>query len=175
MTSETLSAAPDTDAGPDVEQPRVTYLVKRLESAVRRDMDAVLQAQGLTTPQYAALSILGRSPGLSSAQLARRAFVTAQSMQVMVAAFVRNGLVAKQPDTRNPRVLHLNLTEAGQGVLARSQEAADRLEERMVAGLSEAQVRALRDAMDTCVRNLMTDPSPGAAGAPSAVEASPTG
>jgi len=112
---------------------------------------------------------------LSSAQLARRAFVTAQSMQVMVTAFVRNGLVTKQPDTRNPRVLHLYLTEAGEGVLARSQEAADRLEERMVTGLSEAQVRALRDAMDTCVRNLMTDPSPITDGVPSAVETSPAG
>jgi hypothetical protein len=28
---------------------RMTYLVKRLESAVRRDLDAIMQEQGLTT------------------------------------------------------------------------------------------------------------------------------
>ncbi|MFI7583456.1 MarR family winged helix-turn-helix transcriptional regulator [Kocuria sp. M1N1S27] len=138
----------------DGDQPRVTYLVKRLESAVRRDMDAVLQEQGLTTPQYAALSILRRSPGLSSAQLARRAFVTAQSMQVMVAAFVRHGFVQRQSDADNQRILRNYLTETGEAVLARSQEAADQLEQRMVEGLSEEQVRCLRDAMDACVRNL---------------------
>lgn len=118
-------------------------------------MDAVLQQQGLTTPQYAALSILSRTPGLSSAQLARRAFVTAQSMQVMVAAFMRNGLVYREPDERNPRVLHLYLTELGEEIFARCQEAADELEERMVAGLADEQVGLLRDAMDVCVRNLM--------------------
>lgn len=157
MTSEPLA-----DTGPDFEQPRVTYLVKRLESAVRRDMDAALHEQGLTTPQYAALSILSRTPGLSSAQLARRAFVTAQSMQVMVAAFMRNGLVARKADDRNARVLHIYLTEAGEDVLSRGQEAADQLEERMVAGLTEVQVHSLRDAMDACVRNLMANPAESA-------------
>ena len=156
MDSRTDAASSDPALVSDRDQPRVTYLVKRLESAVRRDMDAVLQRQGLTTPQYAALSILRRSPGLSSAQLARRAFVTAQSMQVMVAAFLQNGLVERQPDADNQRILRNYLTETGEKVLARGQEAADQLEQRMVEGLSEEQVRCLRDAMDTCVGNLST-------------------
>lgn len=136
---------------------RVTYLVKRLESAVRRDLDAIMHEQGLTTPQYAALSILRRSPGLSSAQLARRSFVTAQSMQVMVAAFERSGFIERRIDAAHQRILRNYLTAAGEAVLASSEEAADRVEKQMLAGLSDAQVKRLRETMEACVRNLAAD------------------
>ena len=134
---------------------RVTYLVKRLESAVRRDLDAIMQEQGLTTPQYAALSILRSSPGLSSAQLARRSFVTAQSMQVMVAAFERSGFIDRRADAGHQRILSNYLTPAGEAVLARSEEAADRVEKQMLAGLSDSQVKRLRETMEACIQNLM--------------------
>ena len=91
-------------------EPRATYLVKRLESAVRRNLDLELGSHGMTTPQYAALSILRAQPGLSSAQLARRAFVTPQSMQVMVTAFIRDGLVERRTDPSNQRILRNHLT-----------------------------------------------------------------
>ena len=140
---------------PQEPQARVTYLVKRLESAVRRDLDAIMQEQGLTTPQYAALSILRRSPGLSSAQLARRSFVTAQSMHVMVAAFERSSFIERRADVGHQRILRNFLTDAGEGVLARSEEVADRIEKHMLAGLSDAHVRRLREAMEACVQNLL--------------------
>ena len=152
MTIEVLGDGTTQDVGGS--PARVTYLVKRLESAVRRDLDAAMQVQGLTTPQYAALSILQRNPGLSSAQLARRSFVTAQSMQVMVAAFVRSGYVERHPDPDKQRVLRNYLTEAGLDVLARCEEAADHIEERMLAGLSRSQISRLRETMTTCVQNL---------------------
>lgn len=144
---------------PDEPHARVTYLVKRLESAVRRDLDAIMHEQGLTTPQYAALSILRRSPGLSSAQLARRSFVTAQSMQVMVAAFQRSGFIDRRTDAGHQRILRNYLTAAGEAVLARSEEAADRIEKQMLAGLSDAQIKRLRETMETCIQNLHADGS----------------
>jgi DNA-binding MarR family transcriptional regulator len=134
--------------------PRVTYLVKRLESAVRQNLDIDIQAQGLTTPQYAALSILRWQPGLSSAQLARRSFVTPQSMQVMVAALLRDGVIERRPDDHNQRVLRNYLTGDGQALLSRAEEAAARIEERMLAGLDAEDIARLREAMTTCVRNL---------------------
>lgn len=134
--------------------PRVTYLVKRLESAVRRDLDDALREYGLTTPQYAALSILSPHPGMSSAQLARRAFVTAQSMQVMVAGFVRSGYVERRPQRDNQRVLCNYLTDAGREALLKCEQAADTVEKKMLDGLEGPAVAALREALERCVRNL---------------------
>jgi DNA-binding MarR family transcriptional regulator len=144
-----------------VTEPRATYLVKRLESAVRRNLDLELGARGMTTPQYAALSILRAQPGLSSAQLARRAFVTPQSMQVMVTAFIRDGLVERRTDPNNQRILRIHLTHDGELLLLRADEAAARIEQRMLGGLDGRQTSLLRELMTACIENLAArDESP---------------
>jgi len=66
---------------------------------------AALRGLGITTPQYAALTFLDESPGLSSAQLARRAFVTPQTMNRMVANLEAAGLIARGPHPELGRVL----------------------------------------------------------------------
>jgi DNA-binding MarR family transcriptional regulator len=135
-------------------EPRATYLVKRLESAVRRNLDLELGSHGMTTPQYAALSILRAQPGLSSAQLARRAFVTPQSMQVMVTAFVRDALVERRADPDNQRILRNHLTRDGELLLRRADEAAAAIEQRMLGGLDGEQTALLRELMTVCIENL---------------------
>lgn len=150
LSTVDIEASDPSEAGVGV---RVTYLVKRLESAVRRDLDAAMHKQGLTTPQYAALSILSRHPGLSSAQLARRAFVTAQSMQVMVANFVRCGYVKREPSEGNQRVLCNYLTSDGAALLAACEESAGKVEERMLDGVDPESVRVLRATLSLCIRN----------------------
>jgi DNA-binding MarR family transcriptional regulator len=135
-------------------EPRATYLVKRLESAVRRNLDLELGSHGMTTPQYAALSILRAQPGLSSAQLARRAFVTPQSMQVMVTAFVRDALVERRADPDNQRILRNHLTRDGELLLRRADEAAAAIEQQMLGGLDREQTALLRELMTVCIENL---------------------
>ena len=135
-------------------EPRATYLVKRLESAVRRNLDLELGSHGMTTPQYAALSILRAQPGLSSAQLARRAFVTPQSMQVMVTAFVRDDLVERRADPNNQRILRNHLTRDGELLLLRADEAAAGIEQQMLGGLDAEQTAMLRELMTVCIENL---------------------
>jgi DNA-binding MarR family transcriptional regulator len=135
-------------------EPRATYLVKRLESAVRRNLDLELGSHGMTTPQYATLSILRAQPGLSSAQLARRAFVTPQSMQVMVTAFVRDALVERRADPDNQRILRNHLTRDGELLLRRADEAAAAIEQQMLGGLDREQTALLRELMTVCIENL---------------------
>lgn len=168
ITSTAAEPRTGSDGGLHLAEPRLTYLVKRLESAVRQSLDAVLQAHGLTTPQYAALSILGRHPGLSSAQLARRSFVTPQSMQVMVAMFVRTGLVGRRPDPENQRILRIFLTDEGRAVLSRSQDAADQIERSMLAGLTSAHIANFSETLQTCVHNLAA--GPGQPGSPERID-----
>lgn len=105
-----------------------------------------LQEVGLTTPQYAAPSILQHKPGLSfgTTCLARQCFVTAQSMQVMITAFLRSGYIVRHPDPDNQRVLCNYLADDSRDVLARCDDAADRIEERMLARLSGSQASRLR-------------------------------
>lgn len=48
---------------------------------------------------------LEAEPGLSNARLARAAFVTAQTMQAVLANLEREGIVEREADPRNARIL----------------------------------------------------------------------
>jgi len=141
--SEPAAPLPD-----DRRRPRLTYLVKRLEMAERARLEEVLRPLGVTVHQYTALSILERRDGLSSAQLARRHFVTAQAMNQMVAAMERDGLIVRQPDPMNRKILRVSLTERGWDVLRACHEGAEDLERRMLAALTPAQIAAFRSALE---------------------------
>src|SRR5438067_9226765 len=70
---------------PDMAEPRLSYLIGRLERLVRRRLATALEPAGLTLPAYTTLSVLKAQNGLSNAQLARRSLVTPQSMSEVLA------------------------------------------------------------------------------------------
>jgi DNA-binding MarR family transcriptional regulator len=134
--------------------PRVTYLVKRLELAIRAEMDVIVGAFGVTALQYTALSVLDRHPGMSGAQLARRSFVSAQAGSEMIGVLERKGLIERTPHERNRRVLCISLTGPGRELLAACDTATDALEVRMLEGLSGRERDRLRSTLETCVASL---------------------
>jgi DNA-binding MarR family transcriptional regulator len=134
--------------------PRLMYLVKRLEMAERARMEEVLRPHGVTLHQYTALSILERRQGLSSAQLARRHFVTPQAMNQMVATMERDGLIERRPDEVNRKILRAWLTEHGARVLRKCHELVDELETRMLTGLTARQAGELQRSLERCLAAL---------------------
>ena len=154
MSSVTELADPATA---DAHAPRLTYLVKRLEMAERARMEEVLQAHGVTLHQYTALSLLERRDGLSSAQLARRHFVTPQAMNQLVATLERDGLIRRAPDAANRKILRASLSERGREVLAACHAAVDDLERRMLAGFTPEQEQQFREALERSLRGLAED------------------
>src|SRR5262249_14494314 len=119
-----LPAVPHTE-------PRISYLIGRLDRALRRRLDEVLGPQGLTVRQYTTLSVLRARAGLSNAQLARRSLMTPQSMNEVLAGLVERGLVCRRPAEDHGRVIRTELTPSGVVVLAACDEAVDRLEGEM--------------------------------------------
>ena len=140
---------------------RLTYLVKRLEMAERARMEEVLRPLGVTLHQYTALSILERREGLSSAQLARRHFVTPQAMHQLVASREHDGLIERRPDETNRRILRAWLTEHGAEVLRACHDVVDGLEARMLSALTYAEAVVFERALEQCLAALA---EPGAQG-----------
>ncbi len=130
------------------------YLVKRVELAVRSHLEDMFRPIGLTALQYTALTVLERHPDMSSAQLARNSFVTAQSMADMITALEGRGLIERHRDRADRRRLVVALTAGGQELLDRYRDRVTALEARMVSGLTEAEVTSLRRALHTCHANL---------------------
>jgi DNA-binding MarR family transcriptional regulator len=134
--------------------PRVSYLVKWVERGLRSELDTALSAYGLTTPEYTALSVLHDRDGLSSAQLARRTFVTPQAMNQLVIALERRGLVERRPDADHRRVLRTSLSRSGRTLVSRCDRAARDVERRLLSGLSRAEADQLQHALSSCISAL---------------------
>jgi DNA-binding MarR family transcriptional regulator len=135
-------------------EPRISYVIARLERALRRELSTRIQPTGLTLPQYAALSVLRARRGLSNAQLARRSYITPQTMSEVIAALVERGLVKRAPDPNHGRILRIEVTGKGHRLLAQCDEAVDELEQDVLAELSEAERAQFLDALRSCVHRL---------------------
>jgi DNA-binding MarR family transcriptional regulator len=143
---------------PGATEPMLLYLIKQLELAVRSHLDEMLRPAGLTALQYTALTVLERHADLSSAQLARNSFVTAQSMADMITALEGRGLIERHRDDADRRRLVVALTAAGQELLDHHRDQVTRLEAEMLAGLTRADTASLRRALHTCHANLAALP-----------------
>lgn len=98
------------------------YALKRAQQALRGHLDAELRNIGLTTPQYSVLAGLEVSAGLSNAELARRAFVTPQTMQAIIVTLERDGLIKRAAHPVHGRVLTTELTPDGRAALHSAHE-----------------------------------------------------
>ncbi|MBE1533985.1 MarR family winged helix-turn-helix transcriptional regulator [Actinomadura algeriensis] len=132
----------------DPPEPLTLYLVKRLEQVIRARMDEALRPHGLTTPQFTALTALRHRDGLSSAQLARRSFVTPQTMNEMVRALERHGHIERRRDPGNRRVLLISLTESGRALLRRCDPLAEAIEKDMLGAIPEERHPLFRRSLE---------------------------
>jgi DNA-binding MarR family transcriptional regulator len=131
--------------------PRTIYLVKMLDIAVRAGLEQRLQEFQLTGAQYTVLSLLSTRDNLSSADLSRRFLVTPQSMNEMIMALERKGLVSRQEDEGNRRILRVKLTPHGQAILKKCDKQVDSLEAELFGTLDPDALTALRDTMNTVI------------------------
>jgi DNA-binding MarR family transcriptional regulator len=113
-------------------------------------MDRALGALGLTAPQYAVLAALEEAPGIPSAELARRSFVTPQTMQAIVAGLETRGLLARAANPGHGRALATDLTEEGRRLVRRAHAAVEAIESQMTSGLSNHERRQLSDLLERC-------------------------
>jgi DNA-binding MarR family transcriptional regulator len=137
-----------------VSEPRIGYVVGRLDRALRREIGALVAPHGLTVSQYTALSILREKPGLSNAQLARRTYVTPQSMNEVLAALEGDGLIVRSPAANHGRVVEVVLSARGDAVLAACDRAVSHMENAMLADLDDVGREQLRAMLINCVHRL---------------------
>ncbi|SDH07740.1 MarR family winged helix-turn-helix transcriptional regulator [Klenkia brasiliensis] len=134
-----------SQAGSGIDLPTsVGYLLKQASSALRTAMDEALRPLGMTITHYSCLELLAQRPGLSNSELARGAFVTRQSMNVLLQALERAGEVTRPDVAPSGRVLPVTLTDRGRRTLAQASAAVRAVELRMLAGLSDREQQEAR-------------------------------
>src|SRR5215207_2168448 len=136
------------------------YLLKEASSALRAAMEEVLRPLGMSVTHYSCLELLAQRPGLSNSELARGAFVTRQSMNVLLQGLERDGFVSRpaEPPAAG-RALPAQLTPLGRERLAAASSAVQGVEQQMRAGLDADQQVALRELLTACVTALNEAPA----------------
>jgi DNA-binding MarR family transcriptional regulator len=117
-------------------------------------MGKVTAQHGLTVGQYTVLSVLHAGGRLSNAQLARRSLVSPQAMNEIIEVMAGKRLVARRPDPGHGRIMQIGLTSRGESVLVKCDEAVQKLEREMLAGLSEPQRRQFQALLRSCIVTL---------------------
>jgi len=130
------------------------FLLKRAQAVLHTALAEALHEHGATIPQYAALTALDEEPGLSNADLARRAFVTPQSMNQILRDLEDKHWVIRRPHPVHGRIRQAELTHRGRTALQACHRSADTIEERMLTALTPTRRKQLTADLCACIEAL---------------------
>ena len=136
------------------DEPRTSYLIGRLDRALRRALEEGVRAHGLTVAQYTAMSVIRSRSGLSNAQLARLGFMSPQGAHHVLRALDEGGLVRREPDPNHGRVIRTTLTPLGQRVIAACDRHVDVVEALMFGGIDGADLANVRGHLRAALHKL---------------------
>jgi DNA-binding MarR family transcriptional regulator len=135
---------PDPGMGKRGEAGHLGYLLRQASLAWRARMEHALCEFAVTPPQFAAMTMIGAYPGLSSADLARLSILTPATVAGIVANLKRDGAATARPHPIHGRILQLELTEKGRTLLARCKRRVYALEAELADGLASGEEEAVR-------------------------------
>lgn len=130
---------------------QIGYLVKQVAHAFRRAAEPRLRELGLSMSQYAVLRALADVPEAPAAELARRTFVTRQSLRDVLAGLTAAGLASVASEATTGRALPVRLTDEGRVLLERAERIVLDVDERMITGIPAGELERLLKA---CAKNL---------------------
>jgi DNA-binding MarR family transcriptional regulator len=135
------------------------FLLKSLQHTLRQTIDEALRKQGveLSFAQFSALFSLHSDPGVTGALLARRAFVSAQTMNSALHALEEDGYIERRPHPASRRADSWSLTRAGREELARARQVGAAIFTRMLDKFNSKEIAAFEDYLRRCIKALNED------------------
>ncbi len=146
------------------DQPRLAYAVGRFHTVLRAEMSRRLAPEGLSVPEFTALSVLSVRGGLSNAELARRSFVTPQAMNQVLASLEEKELIARPAPGGQSHGHHrargAKLTAKGRRWVTRAQAIVDGIEDQAFATLGEDERHVLTGVLGAAAQRLAAGAGP---------------
>ncbi len=135
-------------------RPRTMYLLNQASLAVRSHLEAALRDLQMTGIQYTILATIKDHEGISSAELSRRFFVTAQTTNEIINGLEQRGLIVRKEDPANRRILRMKLTAQGRKLHRQCDKIADRIEAAAFDWVDRPDYDALRESLRSLLRGL---------------------
>lgn len=123
---------------------RAFFYIQQVELLARRRIEQGLQDEAITAGQYMVLNLIVHHEPVSSADLARRANMTAQSMGEFIKAMETKGLLERRSDPNNRRVIQVSSTAAGRAALVQAEAKVDQIEREYFGCLTVEELAQLK-------------------------------
>jgi DNA-binding MarR family transcriptional regulator len=137
------------------QEQQIGLLFKQLMHAFRHDIDQRLRHHGgLSFAHVVTLGQVEETPGLPGAQLARRLFVTAQTLTGLLRRLEQDGHLLRRPHPHNRRADCWHLSPSGERQLREARGVMAPVVTQMLSQLAPAEVESLRDMLQRCVAGL---------------------
>lgn len=120
------------------------YLLRQASGAVRLATGRALEDLDLTLPQFLVMTMVNAYPGSSSADVARLAVLTPQTISPIVANLEKAGRLRRAISPDHGRVQRMELTDEGRALLARCRERTQILDARLSASIPDDLEPAIR-------------------------------
>lgn len=146
----------DEKPGPAVTR-RMGYLLKHAQVRMAELNEQALLPFKINGRELGVLNVLiGREPG-SQQQAAQRLGIDRTTMVALLDTLERKGLVARHPHAEDRRRNVVELTEDGQQTVLGANAAAEVAERELMAPLSEAEAKQLRESLQAIVAAVRSD------------------
>lgn len=133
---------------------RLGPAIRRLQLKLRTATDKALGDEQLTTAQFGALTALEKTPGATSAELARSAGVTAQTMHEIVRLLTSRGWIERTQDPEHGRKLQQQISAAGKKALNNARRRVEKVEEKLASPLKPHERVLLQSLLERCAEGL---------------------
>jgi MarR family transcriptional regulator, organic hydroperoxide resistance regulator len=109
---------------------------------------------GLGGPKWLALAMIAREDGLSQGEASRRCQLDPSRVTRVSQALEEDGLIRRERDAGDNRVVRMYLTEEGRGKVAELPQLRERFRERINGVLSDEEVDELRRMLRLLARSM---------------------
>lgn len=124
---------------------RLAILSHTVSSSIARAYD---QRFGLTIPEWRVIAILGRFPGLSAVEVAKRTMLDKVAVSRAVTKLIKGGRIDRQFADADRRRSILNLSAAGRKVHDEVAPLALGIEDDLLHGLTDDQIGTLNEVIE---------------------------
>jgi DNA-binding MarR family transcriptional regulator len=142
--SAEAAVVPEVGQGKRGEDGYLGYLLRQAAGAYRHRVERALAGLEVTAPQFAVMTMLKAYPGQSSADIARLALLTPQTVSVIIGNLERAGTIRRRPHRIHGRILQIELTEAGLSLLEQCRAQVHAVERELTESVSRAEEGTIR-------------------------------
>ncbi len=133
----------------------IERLFRRINYIIFRKGRNVLSDFGITPPQFSTLSTVSYHDGITMGELCDHLFLTSATVTALVDRLEERGLLFRDRDKEDRRVIRLHITQEGRHVLEESLKTRRALFATYLEGLNAEEREQLKELLEKLFANIV--------------------